>query len=68
MKNQHLKNILKIREIEKDRLFDLMILDASKAKVNNQFARFEKAHKEALIAYLDAINKPPSRAQTRRKK
>ena len=50
MEKQHLKNIFKIRELEKDRLFDLLFEAKSKRKIQKQFLKYEKAHKEAFKA------------------
>ena len=46
-----IKEKLKIRTREREKLFDLMIANESKEKVKEQFAVFEKAHKDTLRVY-----------------
>ena len=52
IKNKELKECIKKREEEKNKLFELMVFNKSKIKVKNQFKRYEKAHNKALISYL----------------
>ena len=52
-KETQIKEKLKERTQERDKLFNLMLSNESKEKVKEQFAIFEKAHKEALKVYKD---------------
>ena len=52
-KDKKIKESLEKRNLEKEKLFDLMFVNKSKKKVQDQFLKFEKAHKEALEAYKD---------------
>ena len=50
---QRIKESESKRSLEKDKLFDLMIANKSKKKIQEQFLKYEKAHKETLEAYKD---------------
>ena len=53
-KKTKIKEKLKERTREREKLFNLMLSNESKEKVKEQFAVFEKAHKDALEVYKDA--------------
>ena len=50
-KEKQIKEIVDKRELEKVKLFEMMLSKKGKKEVAEQFKKFEQAHNDALEAY-----------------
>ncbi len=53
-KDKLLQEFVEKRDVEKDKLFKMMLNNKNQAEVKEQFKEFEKAHKDAIEAYKNA--------------